>query len=107
MDKTDDKPDDTQTPIWLTRDQVAARLGKTRPIVQKLQAKGYLHPVVKNGVSLFAVTEVDALARPGRRPAPWLAGQVRRRNTLATPPMALAAPKGRKQLTCFDCSNKA
>jgi hypothetical protein len=25
MDKTDDKPDDTQTPIWLTRDQVAAR----------------------------------------------------------------------------------
>jgi len=101
MDKTDDKPDDTQTPIWLTRDQVAARLGKTRPIVQKLQAKGYLHPVVKNGVSLFAVTEVDALARPGRRPAPWLAGQVRRRNTLAKTPHGARRSEGQEAAHVF------
>jgi hypothetical protein len=83
MDKTDAKPDDTKTPIWLTRDQVAARLGKSRSVVQKLQASGYLHPVVKTGVSLFALNEVDALARPGRRPAPWLAGHVRTRTTPA------------------------
>jgi len=83
MDRTDAKLDDTKTPIWLTRDQVAARLGKSRSVVQKLQASGYLHPVVRNGVSLFALNEVDILARPGRRPAPWLAGHVRTRTKLA------------------------
>ena len=83
MDKTNAKPDDTTSPIWLTRDQVAARLGKNRSIVQKLQEKGYLHPVVKNGISLFALAEVESLARPGRRHAPWLAGHVRTRTTLA------------------------
>src|SRR5580658_4118087 len=83
MDKTDNKADDTQTPICLTRDQAAARLGKSRSVVQKLQASGYLHPVLRNGVSLFALNEVDILARPGRRPAPWLAGHVRTRAKLA------------------------
>jgi hypothetical protein len=58
---------------------VAARLGKSLSVVQKLQARGYLHPVAKNGSSLFALHEVEALARPGRRPSPWLAGPVKSR----------------------------
>jgi hypothetical protein len=96
MDKTDNKPDDTQTPIWLTRDQVAARLGKSRSVVQKLQASGYLHPVVRNGVSLFALHEVDILARPGRRPAPWLAGPVRTRTKLAHAPTGTCRTEGQE-----------
>jgi hypothetical protein len=80
MDKMeqDSKPDDcnrgdTRSPAWLTKLQVAARLGKSVSVIKKLQARGYLHPVLKNGISLFALTEVEALARPGRRPSPWLA----------------------------------
>lgn len=75
MDKTQptSKPDDAKWPAWLTKHQVAARLGKSLSVVLKLQERGYLHPVLKNGVRHFALTEVEALARPGRRPAPWLA----------------------------------
>jgi hypothetical protein len=81
MDKTEptSKPDEsnpaeTRWPAWLTKHQVAARLGKSVTAIKKLQARGYLHPVLKSGISLFALTEVEALARPGRRPSPWLAG---------------------------------
>ena len=81
MDRTEQKPkapdsetSEPRSPAWLTRDQVAARLGKKDPkAVQKLVMRGHLHPVVKAGVYLYALTEVEALARPGRRPAPWLA----------------------------------
>jgi hypothetical protein len=51
--------------------------------VQKLHARGYLHPVVKNGIRHFALAEVEALARPGRRPSPWLASPPRSRPTKA------------------------
>jgi hypothetical protein len=68
----DSKLTDTRWPLWLTKYQVAARLRKSVSVIKKLQARGYLHPVLKNGISLFALTEVEALARPGRRPSPWL-----------------------------------
>ena len=81
MDTSDQKskPADAHSPAWLTKHQAAARLGKSVAVVKKLQARGYLHPVLKNGVCLFALTEVEALARPGRRPSPWLAGPSKRR----------------------------
>lgn len=78
------------------RDGTRRRLGKSLSVVQKLQARGYLHPVAKNGSSLFALHEVEPLARvaciamagartvaPGRRPSPWLAGAVKSRGTPA------------------------
>jgi hypothetical protein len=55
-------------------------------MIKKLQARGYLHPVLKNGVSLFALTEVEALARPGRRPSPWLATAGEGRGASASAP---------------------
>jgi hypothetical protein len=58
-------------------------LGKSLSVVEKLHARGHLHPVVKNGIAHFALSEVEALARPGRRPSPWLASPPRRRPTKA------------------------
>jgi hypothetical protein len=46
-------------------------LGKSLSVVLKLQERGYLHPVLKNGIRHFALTEVEVLARPERRPSPW------------------------------------
>jgi hypothetical protein len=85
MDKTEptSKPDDSKWPAWLTKHQVAARLGKSLSVVLKLQARGYLHPVLKNGIRHFALTEVEALARPGRRPSPWLASPGKSRGAKA------------------------
>jgi hypothetical protein len=79
----DPSPVQTRWPTWLTRHQAAARLGKSPSVVQKLQARGYLHPVVKNGISLFALSEVEALTLPGRRPAPWLASPAKCRSPRA------------------------
>jgi hypothetical protein len=74
MDKTalETKPDDATWPVWLTKHQAAARLRKTVSEISKLADRGYLHPVLRNGLRLFALAEVEALARPGRRPLPWL-----------------------------------
>ena len=85
MDKTEpiSKPDDSKSPAWLTKHQVAARLGKSVSVIKKLQARGYLHPLLKNGISLFPLTEVEALARPGRRPSPWLASPGKSRGAKA------------------------
>jgi hypothetical protein len=85
MDKTkpESQPAEAKWPAWLTKHQAAARLGKSVAVVKKLQARGYLHPVLKNGVSLFALTEVEALARPGRRPSPWLASRGKSRGASA------------------------
>lgn len=82
MDKTDNEcnPADTRAPVWLTKHQAAARLGKTLPMITKLQERGYLHAVLRNGKRLFALAEVEALARPGRRPSPWLASPSKSRH---------------------------
>jgi hypothetical protein len=53
---------------------------------------------VKNGINHLAVAEGEAVACPGRRPAPWLADPGESPRAKAAP---LAAPKGRKQLRCF------
>jgi hypothetical protein len=63
--------------VWLTKQQVADRLGKSIKTIQGLVSRGYLHPVLKNGHQHFSPPEVEALARPGRRPSPWLAGPSR------------------------------
>lgn len=47
-----------------------------------MQYRGYLHPVMRNRIRLHALAEVEALARPGRRPSPWF----------ASPPKAGAIP---------------
>ncbi len=109
MDKTDNKPDDTKTPIWLTKEQASARLGKPVSVLQHLQYRGYLHPVLRSGIRLYALAEVEALARPGRRPSPWIASPPMSGPAPSWPmlPAALAAPKDRKPLTSFDCSSKA
>src|SRR5579863_7354269 len=75
MNKTEPQsnPPDTRPSAWLTKQQAAARLGKTLPMITKLPERGYLHAVLRNGKRLFALAEVEALARPGRRPSPWLA----------------------------------
>ena len=73
MDKTEPSPPDASWPAWLTKEQAAARLGKPVSVVQHLQYRGYLHPVLRNGIRLYALAEVEALARPGRRPSPWIA----------------------------------
>ena len=73
MAKTEPSPPDTRWPVWLTKEQAAARLGKPESVVQHLQYRGYLHPVMRNRIRLYALAEVEALARPGRRPSPWLA----------------------------------
>jgi len=71
--KPESKTDETELPVWLTRDQVAKRLGKALKSVNTLVRHGYLHPIQRNGNNLYALAEVERLARPGRRPAPWLA----------------------------------
>jgi hypothetical protein len=73
MNKTDSKLDETR-PVWLTTEEVAARLGKKRKDITKLVMRGQLHPLKKGVVNVFAAPEVEALSRPGRRPSPWLAG---------------------------------
>jgi hypothetical protein len=82
MNKTEPQsnPADTQPPVWLTKHQAAARLGKTLPMITKLQERGYLHAVLRNGKRLFALAEVESLARPGRRPSPWLASPSKSRH---------------------------
>jgi hypothetical protein len=82
MDKTEpiSNPNDTRSPVWLTKQQAAARLGKTLPMITKLQERGYLHAVLRNGKRLFALAEVEVLARPGRRPSPWLASPSKSRH---------------------------
>jgi hypothetical protein len=67
------KPADDKWPLWLTKHQAAARLGKSVAEIVKLHERGYLHPVLKHGVRLFALGEVEELARPGRRLSPWFA----------------------------------
>jgi hypothetical protein len=62
---------------------VAARLRKSLSVIGKLQARGYLHPVLKNGIRLYPLTEVEALARPGRRPSPWLPSPSKSRHAKA------------------------
>jgi len=52
-------------------------------VVQHLQYRGYLHPVMRNRIRLYALAEVEALARPGRRPSPWLASPPKTRTTPA------------------------
>jgi len=85
MDKTEpeSKLADAKWPTWLTKHQAAARLGKSLSVVLRLQARGYLHPVLKNGIRHFALTEVEALARPGRPPSPWLASPGKSRRAKA------------------------
>lgn len=82
MNKTEPEsnPPDTRPPAWLTKQQAAVRLGKTLPMITKLQERGYLHAVLRNGKRLFALAEVEALARPGRRPSPWLASPSKSRH---------------------------
>jgi hypothetical protein len=82
MNKTEPEsnPPDTRPPVWLTKHQAAARLGKTLPMITKLQERGYLHAVLRNGKRLFAIAEVEALARPGRRHSPWLASPSKSRH---------------------------
>ena len=82
MAKTEPSPPDTTWPVWLTKEQAAARLGKPASVIQHLQYRGYLHPVLRNRVRLYALAEVEALARPRRRPSP----------RLAIPPKARATP---------------
>jgi len=52
-------------------------------VLQHLQYRGYLHPVLRSGIRLYALAEVEALARPGRRPSPWIASPPRARATHA------------------------
>ena len=87
MQKTEpeSKPADAQWPAWLTKQQAAARLRKSVSVVTKLTDRGYLHPVLKNGIRLFPLAEVEALARPGRRPSPWLSSPSKSRRAKATP----------------------
>jgi len=87
MNKTEpeSKPaDDARLPAWLTKAEAASRLRKSVAMVTKLTDRGYLHPVLRNGVRLFALAEVEALARPGRRPSPWLASPSKSRSTKAS-----------------------
>jgi hypothetical protein len=63
---------------WLSGQQTAARLGKTLKEINRLVSRGYLHPVIKNGLRFYASSELENLAKPGPRPAPWLAGPSRR-----------------------------
>jgi len=63
---------------WLSGPQTAERLGKSLTQVKKLVCRGYLHPVLKNAMAYYAASEVEALAAPGPRPAPWLASPPRR-----------------------------
>jgi hypothetical protein len=62
MDKTEpiSNPNDTRSPVWLTKQQAAALLRKTLPMITKLQERGYLHAVLRNGKRLFALAEVEA-----------------------------------------------
>jgi len=83
MPKTESSPPDATWPVWLTKEQAAARLGKPASVVQHLQYRGYLHPVMRNRIRLYALAEVEALARPGRRPSPWLASPPKTRTTPA------------------------
>ena len=73
MNKIDSKLDEAR-PVWLSTEEVAARLGKKRKDITKLVMKGQLHPLKKGGANVFAAPEVEALTRPGRRASPWLAG---------------------------------
>jgi hypothetical protein len=77
MPKTRDSANEQRPAVWLTKQQVADRLGKSVKTIQNLVSRGYLHPVLKNGHQHFSPPEVEALARPGRRPSPWLAGPSR------------------------------
>jgi hypothetical protein len=74
MDKTEpeSKLADEKGPVWLTKHQAAARLRKPATEIGRLADRGYLHPILRNGNRLFALSEVEAFARPGRRPSPWL-----------------------------------
>lgn len=83
MAKTEPSPPDTPWPVWLTMEQAAARLGKPRSVIQHLQYRGYLHPVMRHRARLYALAEVEALARPGRRPSPWFASPPKVRATPA------------------------
>jgi hypothetical protein len=87
MDKTEpqSKPADAQWAAWLTKQQAAARLRKSVAVVRKLADRGYLHPVLRNGIRLFPLAEVEAFARPGRRPLPWLPSPSKSRSAKATP----------------------
>ncbi len=73
MDKIKSNPTDATWPAWLTKEQASARLGKPVSVLQHLRYRGYLHPVLRSGIRLYALAEVEALARPGRRPSPWIA----------------------------------
>jgi hypothetical protein len=83
MDKIKSNPTDATWPAWLTKEQASARLGKPVSVLQHLQYRGYLHPVLRSGIRLYALAEVEALARPGRRPSPWIASPPRARATHA------------------------
>lgn len=107
MDKNDrqakpnDKPTEPRPPAWLTKEEVAARLGKKDPrsSIGKLVMRGYLHPIMRNGTYLYALTEVEALARPGRRPKPWLADPLKKRR--AAPPAGAKRPEGEQAAHVF------
>jgi hypothetical protein len=92
------KTEEPELPVWLTRDQVAQRLGKALKSVQTLVRLGYLHPIQRNGNNLYALAEVERLARPGRRPPPWLAS-FRRIETLS--PGAAPKTAGREAAVVF------
>jgi hypothetical protein len=93
------KPADAKWPLWLTKHQAATRLGKSVAEIVKLHQRGYLHPVLKHGIRLFALGEIEELARSGRRLSPWFASPSKSRR--AKTPAAHAPRKGHEAAHVF------